>query len=71
MPPPSAPLPPPPWPPAPRAAAGPIVLQPSPDPILVELPERADQRRWTVLLRLFLLIPILVVTVVVGIAVVV
>ena len=71
MPPPSAPLPPPPWPPPPEAPAGPIVLQPSPDPILVELPERADQRRWTVLLRLFLLIPILVVTVVVGIAVVV
>jgi hypothetical protein len=44
---------------------------PEPDRILVELPERAKQRRWTVLIRGILIIPLGVVTLLVGIAMVV
>ena len=65
---------PPPFPsPAPDASGAPGLGGPSdrPDPLLVELPDRAKQRRWTVLIRLILVIPLLVVTVVVGIAMVV
>jgi hypothetical protein len=47
---------------SPLAAAG--VL-----PLLVALPERARQRRWTVLLRAILAIPLAVVVLVIGIAV--
>ena len=39
-----------------------------PLPLLVILPERAKQRRWTVLLRLILAIPMAVVVIAVGIA---
>lgn len=41
---------------------------PEPDRILVELPERAKQRRWTVLIRCILMIPLGVVTLLVAIA---
>jgi hypothetical protein len=42
--------------------------QPSPDPVLVILPERGRQRRWTVLLRWILAIPLAVMVVFLGIA---
>ena len=45
-----------------------VTPPPSPYPVLVSFAERAKQRRWTVLLRLFLSIPLLVVTVLFGIA---
>ena len=52
---------PPPAEPAPPLAGGPL-------PLLVSLPQRERQRRWTVLLRLILAIPLTVVVVAIGIA---
>jgi hypothetical protein len=63
-PPPAAPPafePPPMPPPHPMGAVAPL-------PILVEMPERAKQRRWTVLIRFILLIPLAVVFLLVAIA---
>jgi hypothetical protein len=40
----------------------------TPDPVLVILPERARQRRWTVLLRWILAIPMAILVAIVGIA---
>jgi hypothetical protein len=48
----------------------PLPIQPEPPPILVALPERMRQRRWTVLLRAILAFPMCVAVFAVGIAVV-
>jgi len=65
-------VPPPVPPPAPPSPLGPplapLPIQPDSLPILVALPDRAKQRRWTVLLRAILAIPLAVVVVFVGIA---
>jgi hypothetical protein len=60
---------PPPPPPAPLLA--PLPIQPESLPILVALPERTRQRRWTVLLRAILALPVAVAVLAVGIAVLV
>jgi uncharacterized protein DUF4389 len=63
---------PPPLPPPPSSQPAPLTtpvpLRPESLPILVALPERARQRRWTVLLRVFLALPLAVVVIAVGIA---
>ena len=45
-----------------------LVPPEEPLPLLVILPDRAKQRRWTVLLRLILALPMAVVVIAVGIA---
>ena len=65
-PPPASP-PPPQWPPPTQApdesgAPGPDGPGGQPPPLLVDLPERAKQRRWTVLIRALLALPLAVVT---------
>ena len=62
------------WPPAapPPAVADPgypeLIPPAEPLPLLVILPDRAKQRRWTVLLRAILALPLAVVVIAVGIA---
>jgi len=70
-PPPASP-PPPQWPPPtqePVESGAPGLDGPSdrPDPLLVQLPDRAKQRRWTVLIRAILALPLGVVTFLLGI----
>jgi hypothetical protein len=45
----------------------PVLPPPDPYPVLVSFADRAKQRRWTVLLRILLVLPLAVVTVVFGI----
>ena len=69
-PPPTDALPPPPPPPlaGSKATYPDLPVPEEPLPLLARLPERAKQRRWTVLLRAILALPLAVVVLFVGIA---